>query len=515
MWKLVSKCNTTVFGKCGTLRLLLFLFVLTLFCNLRFDVVSFGDYWSITYKLDGYSGACVLPVLDPFDPAMMRDYKDLTPFKCEGPPPLVYFDRDGLLKFNETFVQTSGLKLEEITCQCQELIRVDNDDWADFDEPFKCHIPFSYNKDFLKVTCHNKHEQIYDHFLFKTHKKRRFGATDKDRYSVLLFGIDTVSRSSSIRHLKKTVKYLKNDLGAFDFKGYMKTGGVTYPNLVAILSGMFPNGKGELPITDETTDFFDDKPLIWKDFAAKNYTTFYAEDLPLLNTFNLKKKGFKQPPVDHYMRPYWLGWHKISPMRDYKNGVSLDLLNVNMLKSSLEQYLCTGGITNYAAHLGYLKQFLATYKNERKFGLSFLVEIGHNNQNILNLADKDIHLFLQWMKNEGHLDDTILVVFSDHGPKTGHTFYTARMEKSLPMLYIVLPNTLKQTYPEITKHLAENTKKLTTHFDLHATLRDILERRYSSPTKFIHKSVVRGISLFGPVPSNRSCAGKYIQIAFF
>ena len=497
-----------VCGKWGTKRILAFLFLLTLFTNLHFRVVSVSDYFSMTSNLDGYAGPCVLPVLDPFDPAMLRSYKQLTPFSCQGSPRIVFFDSGGILQFNQTILQSMHIEAESIQCQCQDFVRIDNDDWVDFSEPFTCNIPFKYDQDFLKISCKHKGEVVYENLLFKTHRKRRYGTTEDDHYSVLLFGVDTVSRSSSIRHMKKSVNFLKEHLGAYDFKGYMKIGGVTYPNLVAVLSGLFTEGKHEFPIKDEINDFFDDMPFLWNDFARRNYTTLYAEDLPLMNTFNLKKKGFKLPPVDHYMRPYWLGWHKHSPMRDYKSGVSLELLNVGLLKGSLEQYLCTGDVPNYASHIRYVKEFMNTYKHERKFGFSFLVEIAHNNQNILTLADKDIYEFLVWMKTEGHLDTTIVIMFSDHGPKTGDTFYTARLEKSLPMMYMMLPPKLKQKYPNITKHLTDNTKRLTTHFDLHATLRDVLDRRYSSPTVFKQKGHVRGYSLFGPIPTNRSCAGN-------
>lgn len=495
-------------GKCcGTKTLLVFLLALTLLVNLQFKVVDIGDYYSLTFSHDNFRGPCVLPILNPFDPGMMRTFKKLDSINCMQPEPPVFFDSDNVLQYNQSELVRRGLRSDIIQCRCSDVIRVNGDDWVEFSDDYECKIPFGYKQDFLKIKCKANSDTIFDSLLFNIHKNKSFGELRDDYYNVLLFGIDTVSRSSSIRNLENTLKYLKDDLGAFDFKGYMKIGGVTYPNIVAVLTGLLEN---ELPIKDEINDFFDDIPAVWKSFSHNNYTTFYAEDLPLMNTFNLKKKGFRRSPVDHYMRPYWLGWHAINPVRDYKGGVSLDLLNVGLLKMGLEQYLCAGNVPNYVAQLQYLKRFFDTYSTERKFAFSFLVEIAHNNQNILNLADIDIYKFFKGLKEDGHLENTIVFMFSDHGPKTGETFYTARVEKSLPMQYIILPEKLKQSYPQIPKHLAENAKKLTTHFDLHATLRDVLHRNFRSPTKFVKNGAVRGYSLFGQMPAERSCAGKLV-----
>ena len=492
---------------CGTKTLLVIMFTLTLLSNIYLRIIGFSDYFVITYTHDDFNGPCALPILNPFDPAMLRDYKKLQPFKCTMSEPFVYFDSDNILQFNSSVLQRRHLSADDVTCRCKDVIRVDDDAWVKFSEPYTCVLPLEYKDDFLNVECYHKSKKVYSNFLSNIHRKKRYGDVKGDNYNVLLFGIDTVSRSSSIRNLKKTVQFLRK-IDAFDFKGHMKNGENTYPNLIAMLTGLKTTGKDEFPIKDETFEFFDDKPFIWKEFSRKNYTTLYAEDLPLLNTFNLRKKGFKQKPVDHYMRPYWLGWHEISPMRDYKNGISLELLNVGAFKPSLEKYLCAGNVPNYVAHMQYVKRFFDTYKHERKFAMSFMVEIAHNNQNILNLADDEIYKFFTGLQENGHLENTIVIMFSDHGPKMGDTFYTARVEKSMPMLYMVLPKKLKQSHPSLVKHLSQNTKKLTTHFDMFATLSDIVRARYEEPTVFKKNGVVRGYSLFGSMPQGRSCAGK-------
>ncbi|KIH52706.1 hypothetical protein ANCDUO_17190 [Ancylostoma duodenale] len=46
--------------------------------------------------------------------------------------------------------------------------------------------------------------------------------------------------------------------------------------------------------------YFDEHPLIWKDFEKAGYTTYYAEDYPVFNLFSYLAKGFRRKPVHHY-----------------------------------------------------------------------------------------------------------------------------------------------------------------------------------------------------------------------
>ena len=45
---------------------------------------------------------------------------------------------------------------------------------------------------------------------------------------------------------------------------------------------------------------------IFKDYKDKGYATMFSEDSPYLASFNYRLHGFKDPPTDHYARPFWM-----------------------------------------------------------------------------------------------------------------------------------------------------------------------------------------------------------------
>ena len=480
-----------------------------LYSVIYFQLIGVDDYFHM-YTYNTYREPCILPHLDPFDPSVMKRVITLEPIACSGKP-IVFFDNDNILQFNTTLISELQTTEDKIDCRCEHVIRINNDDMVNFSTPFSCQPPLNYEADFLKIKCVHGEDVLLESVLTKTHRRKTFKELNDNHFNVLLFGVDSTSRSTSIRQMPKTLQYLKEDLGAFDFKGHMIIEDGTFCNLMAILSGLYAS---ELPRVSEQSPWVDIYPFIWNNFTDLGYATMFAEDTPSIGTFNLGVlKGFPKPPVDHYMRPYWLAWDTIYPHRGKTilGGLSRQFANVGVLKVLTEQAsMCAGHVPNYVAHINYVRQFFNTYKKERKFALPFLAEIGHDNPNILNLADSEIVKFIKDLESDGHLDDTFVFLFSDHGPRTGDgdTLPVKRLEKSLPMLYLVPPKKFRKSYPNLMNNLAQNTEILTTHFDLHATLRDILNRNYAAPSTFSLNGRIRGHSLFQHIPNNRSCSGK-------
>ncbi|KAL4236570.1 hypothetical protein ACF0H5_004955 [Mactra antiquata] len=463
------------------------------------------EYITVRYKNDAFSGPCILPDLNPFDSIMMQKRTKIPPIKCSDSPPIVFIDANNILQFNQTLMKQIKLAQNDVNCVCAEVVRANADNDVKTSDAVRCTPPFDMKSDFFKVTCSKRSDIVYSTLLTKINKRKRFKIADDKSYSVLLFGLDGVSRSCAYREIPKTVEFLKKNLSAFDLHGYMKVGDNTFPNLIPLLTGLNAF-TAELPNINYNQDFYDEFPLIWKNFSSKDYVTLLAEDAPHMSTFNGDKVGFYEPPTDHYMRPYWLAWQDMYSVRKYSSGVAMSMMNYKFMKSKLEQYtLCNEDVPTYIAHLRYLKQFLSTYSRERKFMLSFYTELAHKNTNLLQLSDPDLVQFFTDMRDSDQLSNTILIVFSDHGPKTGEKMLSARLEKSLPMCFIVLPPSLRMSHPNIVKNLLENEKRLTTHYDVYATLLDILNGSYNSPSKHFVNDKLRGLSLFGKIPADRSC----------
>jgi hypothetical protein len=94
------------------------------------------------------------------------------------------------------------------------------------------------------------------------------------------------------------------------------------------------------------------------------------------------------------------------------------------------------------------------------------------------------------------------------------------IEERQPFLYVIAPEWFQQKYPLAMKNLRRNKRFLTTPFDLHATLEDL-----ANPSKCLTDSAIRvrarqliddpplprGISLFLPIPSSRTCDQASIE----
>ncbi|MGR0295442.1 DUF229 domain-containing protein, partial [Klebsiella pneumoniae] len=87
------------------------------------------------------------------------------------------------------------------------------------------------------------------------------------KMSVLLIGIDSISRLNLIRTMPKTVKYLDSN-GWVDLRGYNKVDDNTFPNLMAILTGKTVDQvRSSCWPTPNTR--MDDCPFVWKDFSDR------------------------------------------------------------------------------------------------------------------------------------------------------------------------------------------------------------------------------------------------------
>lgn len=215
------------------------------------------------------------------------------------------------------------------------------------------------------------------------------------------------------------------------------------------------------------------------------------------------------------MRPFWLGLDATDSVPGKLKHVFqfLENKNVNLNKVSS---LCYKDVPIHLLQTNYLKQFIEAYRGKRKFAFNFHVGLSHEYQNFLAYGDQHFSDFLKWLKDDGHLENTVLIVFSDHGSRIEQLRNTAvgRLEDRMPMLHIVLPEWLKTKYPNMHKAMQENTNRLTTAFDIHQTISDILTQSIDQPSKSFIKNKARGISLFQPVPSDRSCADAWVPESY-
>ena len=291
-----------------------------------------------------------------------------------------------------------------IRCAYTPLYRGDGDFntwWRDTIDNLKSGSPIQ--TDFFKVACTADDKAEYDNIhvgIAPVHMSTVIPTVDRNKalgLNVLMIGFDSVSRLTWMRNLPKTYDYLVKVLGAVVLEGYNIVGDAT----TAALLPMF-TGKHELELPESRRRVKGAKPIdglpwIWKQYKKLGYVTQWAEDCHDLGAFTLRLSGFKDQPVDHYMRTYYLEAE-------------------NLRRNS--KRLCTGSLPRHVVFLNYARDLYRTYPaRTRKFSFMFHTELTHGLTNTLQVADDDVVDFLKDMNQSGRLDDTVLIMMSDHGPR--------------------------------------------------------------------------------------------------
>ena len=117
--------------------------------------------------------------------------------------------------------------------------------------------------------------------------------------------------------------------------------------------------------------------------------------------------------------------------------------------------------------------------------------------------DADFAEFLKDLNSRGYLNHTILILMADHGSRFADIRQTqqGKLEERLPYFSFRFPPDFQATFPKEVEQLRQNRRRLTTMFDVHETLRDLVDNSPSRPSR----TKGRGISLFKPVPESRTC----------
>lgn len=169
--------------------------------------------------------------------------------------------------------------------------------------------------------------------------------------------------------------------------------------------------------------------------------------------------------------------------------------------------LCFGSLPRHENIFNWAKEFFLMYKTQPKFSFIFHSETSHNYNNPLNLIDDDLKKFLMEFKERGFMDNTIIILMSDHGVRVSdlRQFTQGKLEERLPFMSFILPKKFHKMYPHQVNNLRLNTRVLTTPFDIHETLLDLLDFNRK------HNHTSRGMSLFSRIPLSRSCNDAHIE----
>ncbi|UMM26561.1 hypothetical protein L5515_010208 [Caenorhabditis briggsae] len=444
---------------------------------------------------------CNIPKLDINGSEVIDFFHKTAPLKCQitgnFEEDWVVLDKNGKIRFSE--------KRKSANCQMQYFWRITDDENGYGDTvDIKDGDTFD-GGDFAKVTCYQGFSKWTTLLWTVTENQKRHERARKMRkeevdpekkaYNVYFLGFDSLSQMSFRRKLPKTVDFLENTLGSVVLNGYNIVGDGTPQAFIPILTAQT---ETELPLTRkrfEESKYLDEVyPMIWKNFSDAGYVTMFGEDMHEYATFTYRLKGFRHQPTDHYPRTFF---------KDVEER---------------GDRTCINGQAIHNIWFKNCENFMQIYQDVPRFLLMHQGLLSHDDINLVDVEDVDLSAHLKHMNELRMFDDSIVIVMADHGHRFAKLREThqGQLEERMPFFSISLPNELKKTEKgkRMERNLRENAEKLTSPFDIHASLLDILNLSATSSDDFNQMqdaSEKRSLSVFRPIPTDRTCSQAGIE----
>ncbi|PAV78049.1 hypothetical protein WR25_00929 isoform B [Diploscapter pachys] len=430
---------------------------------------------------------CNIPKLNIDSPEVSRFFKPATPLNCnKAASNWVYLDQDGKVVFSK----------ERKSARCSVSYFQRKDDNTNSYEPYvDLHEGDLMKQDFARVKCMDgihKWSSLLISIAENGSLKKKLEDKKSDNPNVLdvyFLGFDSLSQMSFRRKLKKTVKVLEDVIGSVVLNGYNIVGDGTPQAFIPILTAQT---EVELPLTRKRfkeANYVDDVyPFIWKNFSDAGYVTAYGEDAFNIGTFTYRLKGFRYQPTDHYTRTFF---------KDVEESIGYGVR-------------CIGSVPLHRMWLDYARNFMRIYQDLPRFLLLHQSILSHDDINLVEVEDEDVANHLTQMQNEGLFDNALVIVMADHGHRFAKLRQTqqGQLEERLPFFSISLPRRFRNTDigALMHKNLLSNVDRLSTPFDIHATLMDILHVPSLEQLRTVQNpSQKRSLSLFRPMTEDRSC----------
>ena len=130
---------------------------------------------------------------------------------------------------------------------------------------------------------------------------------------------------------------------------------------------------------------------------------------------------------------------------------------------------------------------------------------------VIKYDDDVVFNFLNILYKDNLLNDTTILLLSDHGTPMPSIYYFNdffKIEKQLPMLYILTTDKYNQTYHQQYQNIYVNQQKFITAYDIYNTicylmLGKIYYQKEKLDSDFISKSKL-GINLFDQINKKRN-----------
>lgn len=307
--------------------------------------------------------------------------------------------------------------------------------------------------------------------------------------NVIVVYIDALSRAGALRKLKKTMSWFDSktgqqdpDLEAFQFFKYHSITPYTTNNLYEALFGV-------MPVEPEAAAGKPRKESFLKTFKENGFITGHATDFCQVSPLDMGPgQNIKDEPYDHEGISFACDPHFHDPVSAYSifNGPY----------SSVRR--CLYGKDLAEDVFDYGNQFWRSYQNEKKILYLDFLDAHEGTGEVVKYMDGYLHDFLSGLERDSLLEDTAVMLFSDHGLHMQGIFYlmgldVVLIEIALPTLFLAFPKDVADKYRN---DLKANEQKLVYSHDIHDMFLTMAEGKESKKLQS---------SLVGPLSPTRTC----------
>ncbi|KAI6170963.1 hypothetical protein M3Y97_01090100 [Aphelenchoides bicaudatus] len=344
----------------------------------------------------------------------------------------------------------------------------------------------------------------FEHIQIVEKEPSKFKAK-KGAYDIYIVVVDSMSASHFIRAMPMTSHYIQRKLDGVFFPYLNKVGGASRYNGYGILIGeqlehtsynfnhKFMEARAEQICKKSLNNI-----TLYTDFRKAGYRTMHFEDSANTIFVYPRCTGFTENEIDHNCRPFTLPFNGPGKYKDKE-------MHDNVVKFQCKEH--------HTYVLETLSQFMGKYEGVPKFSLNWLVWLIHDEMDNAFHIDRQ---FRQWFEdNRKKIDNAFFFFQGDHGQKLDSIARSeiGKVEAHNPFLTVILPEKLRSN-KELIEQLLKNSNKLVTQFDIHATLREIMEEseKWTTNTKFVDTPTYKypnktlfGSSLFHTLKEPRNC----------
>lgn len=307
-------------------------------------------------------------------------------------------------------------------------------------------------------------------------RSKNFNPSNSLFKNILYIYIDSLSRNHFKRKLPKFYKFFeenyKNTTSKFSSYQFLKNHALlyfTYPNVIPSSFGV-------------KHDYYGGKYFIYN-AKQSGYITGQAYDAcskDIIDLYEIYEQIYDFPTFDHEFFGLYCDPNYAEPNLRRQENYYLNMNYQPLIGAYSIKRRCLYGKDAAEYQIEYTKQFFDTYKDQAKiFRLSF-IDAHEFSQEVIKYLDDPIYNMLNYLKNKGHLEDTLIILQSDHGTsiKGTYSIWEPRDyydEIFLPCLFYMLPKDVTN-YEDIDDNLKFNENIMTTPFDFYASLINVFEK---------------------------------------